>query len=125
MSKIGKGKHAQKGSEKDVDSQPKVPDSVVEKKRKSSSAVATDVGSPLIVAPPVLGAKVSSAPAAVVAVEAPAARIPIRKKKVEYLNQFPGGYWQCRPGNQFSDDDDEESIAIKEFEITKVKEKNA
>ena len=87
MSKIGKGKHAQKGSEKDVDSQPKGPDSVGERKRKSSSAVATDVGSPLRVAPPVLGAKASSAPAAVVAVEALAERIPIRKKKVEFLNR--------------------------------------
>ena len=87
--------------------------------------MATDVDSPLRVVPPVLRAKASSAPTAVVVVEAPAARIPIRKKKVEFLNQFPGGYWQCRPGNQFSDDDDEESIAIKEFEITKVKDKNA
>ena len=87
--------------------------------------MATDERSPLRVATPVLGAKASSAPAAVVAVEALAERIPIRKKKVEFINQFPEGYWQCRPGNQFSDDDDDESIAVKEIEISLVKDKNA
>ena len=45
--KTKKGKTQAKASEKDVDSQAKAADSVGEKKRKSSSAVATDVRSPL------------------------------------------------------------------------------
>ena len=124
--KTKKGKTQAKASEKEVDSQPKASESVGEK-RTSSGAVATDGRSPLREATPVLRAKAkaSSAPAAVVAVEALAEKIPIRKKKVEFLNQFPGGYWQCRPGNQFSDDDDDESIAFEESEISLVKDKNA
>ena len=78
MSKLGKGKQVQKGSEKDLDSQPKVLDSVGDKKRKSSGAMATDGRSPLRVATPVLGAVAPSSPAAVVAVEALAEIIPIR-----------------------------------------------
>ena len=78
MSKIGKGKHSQKGFEKDVDSQAKASESVGDKKRKSSGAVATDGRSPLRVATPVLGAVAPSSPAAVVAVEALAEIIPIR-----------------------------------------------
>ena len=52
-------------------------------------------------------------------------KIPIPKKDLKFKNHFPEGILKCRPGTEFSDDDDDESIAIKEGEISLVKDRNA
>ena len=55
----------------------------------------------------------------------PSLRETKTKKEVNFRNHFPEGDLKCRPGTEFSDDDDEESIAIKEVEMDLVKTKNA
>ena len=94
----------------------------MERKRKSTGGEAER--SHLRVAAPVSVAVAPSAPAAVVALEAVSPiNIPIPKKEVNFRNHFPEGDLKCRPGTDFSDDDDEESIAIKEVEILWSKKK--
>ena len=102
MSNKKGGKNVQtKASESGVDRHTKASEPVVEKKRKSISGDAER--SPLRVA----------------------VKSPIPKKDLKFRNHFPEGILKCRPGTEFSDDDDDESIAIKEVEIALVKEKNA
>ena len=124
MSNKTRGKNVQTKASESGDKQTKASDPVVEKKRKSIGGDAER--SPLRVAAPVSVAVASSAPSAVVAVKAELpARSQIPKKDLKFRNHFPEGILKCRPGTEFSDDDDDESIAIKEVEIALVKEKNA
>ena len=124
MSKNGIGDKAAKKSRKADQDQTKTSEIVVERKRKSTSEEAER--SPLRVAAPVSVAVAPSAPVAVVALEAVSPiNIPIPKKEVNFRNHFPEGDLKCRPGTEFSDDDDDESIDIKEIDTSLVKEKNA